>query len=346
MYEVMNVVNSHYVPQFILRHFCVDDKIQYCDIQRKSVEARTTRTVFSEKGYYPDELEHDLCIKVESQFANLLNNKLVSERRKIVLSDGEMLLLKKYLMVSVFRYKTDELDNDLTKHGLTREEIESISGDFYGNINKVLACKTKEEACSYCIPESKNNNINLFSYMKDILYSYTLFVRTNNCKEDFIIPDRGWASYEGPIHIEKLIATLDAAMKSGDQTLFQIARMITPHDYSIFPLAHDLAVMTVSVFFKLLTDGVPKNIKFEEKGMTVSKALGFGDRDIIKPPVPKKIVGMGTEYHCEIQQLSKRDVHFLNALLLANTDRYFAYGDKTKVEKSIKDYGKYDFALS
>ena len=182
--------------------------------------------------------------------------------------------------------------------------------------------------------------------MKDILYSYTLFVRTNNCKEDFIIPDRGWASYEGPIHIEKLIATLDAAMKSGDQTLFQIARMITPHDYSIFPLAHDLAVMTVSVFFKLLTDGVPKNIKFEEKGMTVSKALGFGDRDIIKPPVPKKIVGMGTEYHCEIQQLSKRDVHFLNALLLANTDRYFAYGDKTKVEKSIKDYGKYHFALS
>ena len=167
-------------PQFILRHFCVDDKIQYCDIQRKNVEARTTRTVFSEKGYYPDELEHDLCIKVESQFANLLNNKLVSERRKIVLSDGEMLLLKKYLMVSVFRYKTDELDNDLTKHGLTREEIESISGDFYGNINKVLACKTKEEACSYCIPESKNTNINLFSYMRDILYSYTLFVRTNN----------------------------------------------------------------------------------------------------------------------------------------------------------------------
>ena len=55
---------------------------------------------------------------------------------------------------------------------------------------------------------------------------------------------------------------------------------------------------------------------------------------------------MGTEYHCEIQQLSKRDVLFLNALLLANTDRYFAYGDKTKVEQSIIDYGKYDFALS
>ena len=49
--------------------------------------------------------------------------------------------------------------------------------------------------------------------------------------------------------------------------------------YSIFPLAHDLAVMTVSVFFKLLTDGMPKSIKFDETGMTILKALGFGDRD-------------------------------------------------------------------
>lgn len=36
------MVNSHYIPQFILRHFCVNNNIQYCDIERQKVERRTT----------------------------------------------------------------------------------------------------------------------------------------------------------------------------------------------------------------------------------------------------------------------------------------------------------------
>ena len=324
------MVNSHFIPQFILRHFCVDNNVQYCDIQNNRVESRTTRTVFSEQGYYPEELEHDLCAKVETQFANLLNNKILKEKRKIVLSDEEMLLLKKYLLVSVFRYKDDEQEKELSNLGLSQREIETFSGNFYENINKILNCKTKDEACNYCIPDSALENVNLWAHMSDILYSYTLFVKTNYCKEDFIIPDRGWASYSGPFHIKKLTATLDAAILTGDSTLFQISRMITPHDFSIFPLSHDLAVMTISVFFKLLTEGLPECIELDERN--ISKMLGFGSRNTIKPPVPKKVLGNKTEYHCEIQQLSEKDVIFLNSLLLSNADNFFAYAEKSKVE--------------
>ena len=31
------MVNSHYIPQFILKNFYKDDKIQYCDIDKKRV---------------------------------------------------------------------------------------------------------------------------------------------------------------------------------------------------------------------------------------------------------------------------------------------------------------------
>ena len=73
-------MNNHYIPQFLLKHFCENGTIQYCDIENRKVEVRNTRSVFSKKGYYPDELEHDLCNKIESQFSKLLNDKLAISR--------------------------------------------------------------------------------------------------------------------------------------------------------------------------------------------------------------------------------------------------------------------------
>ena len=32
------MINSHYVPQFILRNFYVDDKITYCDLENKTIQ--------------------------------------------------------------------------------------------------------------------------------------------------------------------------------------------------------------------------------------------------------------------------------------------------------------------
>ena len=339
------MVNSHYIPQFILRHFCVDNHIQYCDIEKEKVEERTTKTVFSDQGYYPDELEHDLCVKIESQFANLLNNKLIKENYKIVLNADEMLLLKKYLMISIFRVRTDELEKEPVLQGLSKKKLENLGGNFFDNINKVLACKTKEEAFQYCDFDFPETNMNLMAYMKDVLCSYTVFVKTNNCGEDFLIPDRGWGAYEGPIHIKKFTGTLDLAMKTGDPTLFQIAMMLTPHDYSIFPLTRNLAVLNVSTFFKLCMPGSLYNVKFTEEAPTVSKVLGFGSITTIKPPIPKAVYGRGTEYTCEVQQLSRQDTVFLNSLLLANVDKYFAYADCSKVKRSIDNDGKYKFAI-
>ena len=78
------MVNSHFIPQFILRNFCADNKIQYYNKHTKSVDTRSTRSVFSEKGYYPDELEKELCSKIEYQFSVVLNNKIINARSNIV----------------------------------------------------------------------------------------------------------------------------------------------------------------------------------------------------------------------------------------------------------------------
>ncbi len=62
-------------------------------------------------------------------------------------------------------------------------------------------------------------------------------------------------------------------------------------------------------------------------------------------PVPKNIYGKGSEYLCEIQQLSKQDVIFLNSLLLSNVDKYFAYAECKRVKRSLESEGSYIFAI-
>jgi len=57
------MVRSHYVPQFILKNFCWDNKITYCDFETKTKELRNVYSVFSQKGYYSDEVENELCDK-------------------------------------------------------------------------------------------------------------------------------------------------------------------------------------------------------------------------------------------------------------------------------------------
>ena len=37
------MVNSHFIPQLILRHFCEDEKIQYYDLNSGNIESRSTK---------------------------------------------------------------------------------------------------------------------------------------------------------------------------------------------------------------------------------------------------------------------------------------------------------------
>lgn len=330
------MINCHYIPQLILRHFCFDNKISYCDVENRRIELRNTKSVFSEKSYYPDELEKGLCDKVEVQFANILNNKILCNRNRFVLTSEEMFILKKFLIITVLRVKNSDINIDELIPDLNSDEIYKLEGNFFENINKILNCKTKEEAFKYTDIINGETNLNLYAYIKDILCSYTVFVRTNNSKENFLIPDKGYASYEGPIHVKKLTGVIELAMKLEDQFLFQIANMLTPHDYSIFPIAYDMAIIKMSPFFKLCIDGSAYNIVFPQEALTLSKVLGFGSSQIISAPKIKNLNGRSVEYSCEVKQLSKSDVYFLNSLLLGNVKQYFAFADIELVKNSIK----------
>lgn len=336
------MVNSHYVPQFLLRNFCKDDKIQYFDIATKSVEQRSTKSVFSERGYYPDNLEKELCYKIEAQFANVLNKKIVNERYKITLDQQDMLILKKFLIVTMLRVKDENLDHNIWYRELIKSEIISeddatkayLSGDFFDAINKVLNANTIDVLLEMT---EKERNINLFTFIKDSIFSYNVFVRTNNSKEDFVITDRGWAGYRGPMGVKKLNAMFNMLEIRYDPFIDMLLHMSSPQDYAIYPLSSTMALIAMSPAYKICLPGAPYHIIYPNEAPSLSKCLGFGTSDTIAPSDNKTHRDGSKEYRYSIKQITRNDVSFLNSLLIKQADRYFAYADEDKIKISLDE---------
>lgn len=352
------MVNSHYVPQFILRQFCNDNKIMYCDKAARTIECRNVKSVFAEKGYYSDQTEKDLCHQIEYDFSVLYHNKLEAPRNSVVLNEDEMFILKKYLIVSAIRYK----------YIFTESELEFIDGlgdsyktDVDNSLKKVLQSKnmndlfklismdnpvkTAQKILSGERLDDDNINMPLWADAKNILYSYVVFIKAPE-KEKFIIPDRGRGIYEGPMSRRKLTALMEYCMTHPDPVMMKILFMIDPHDYTIYPLTKDIAILSMSTFFKMFTDSdIKANVKFLDDCPTVSAMLGFGSREDIAPPKVKIFRGK-KEYRYKVNRLGTHDISFLNCLMMAQAQNHFAFSDLMDISKSIEnisDYEEFEF---
>lgn len=100
--------NSHYVPRFILKQF--SDKLSLYNIRTGILKENVKlEKAYSELGFYSDEVENKLNYKIESQFSQLLVNKILKCEEVIELSRTELRLIKKFLLISVIRSMGNEL---------------------------------------------------------------------------------------------------------------------------------------------------------------------------------------------------------------------------------------------
>ena len=346
------MVNSHYIPQFILKSFCTDNKLYYCDIDKKNVEARNTRSVFSEKGYYPDDIEKDLSKKVEYEFSVLYHNKLEKLSNTIDLNERELFILKKYLVVSALRFRYEYSDLDL-------EIIEEL-GDSYklriiDSLNKILKAESTEDykdiiksvggdtvfnMLSGNKIDDETINMHLWSESKDIIQSYLVFVRAPR-DEKFIIPDTGRGVYEGPLGIKKLTGLIDYTMMHPDPRLWTLISTISPRDYSVYPLTKDLAVLTMNGFFKLVTDSeFDINVTLPEECPTVSSVLGFGSKEVINPP-KVRFNGINKVYKYTVNRINSNDISHLNCLMMAQAKHFIAFNNPNEIKRSVELIDEY-----
>lgn len=351
-------MNSHYIPQFILRNFCVENKITYCDLVNRKAELRNTRSVFAEQGYYPEGIEKDLCKKAEYLFANLYHNKLENARNTIILTSDELFILKKYLIVTSIRYRYEYTEDDFT---LMEKLGNAFKVEFIESLNKILKCETIDEMFQYLVimnkyvdinmldklGENSDVNVVLWAEIKDVLHSYIVFVKTRG-NENLLIPDIGKGIYEGPMSRRKMTGLLEYTMSQGNPAMVQILAMLTPHDYTVFPLSKDMAVLSMSTFFKLLTDSeIKMNVILPEDCPTVSSVLGFGSKDVITPPKVRNNRGI-KEYIYDIKQVNAMDVSHFNCLMLAEAQHHIACSDLSSLRRTLelaKEYTDRDISF-
>jgi len=340
------MVRSHYIPQFILRNFCENDKITYCDINKREISSRNTRSVFSEIGYYSEETETDLNNKIEHIFANLYHNKLENARYTIELTPEELFTLKKYLIVASLRYRFKYTEED-------KKRIDSMEKafkpEFENDIKEILNINTVNEAYNIInkidsqlydfrnidkIQNSEEYSIPLWAETKDIIQSYIVFVQAPK-EEEFIIPELGRGMYYGSIAFKKLSFIVNLLLQ-GRVDLDPLSTSVTIRDYSIFPLSKRLAVISISSFYELYCDlnGL-YNVRFPEDFPTVSEALGFGDKNLILPP-RIKYTRKGNFYQYEIKNLSVKDICILNSVMINETTDYFAFSNSSRIKNTLE----------
>lgn len=96
--------NNHYVPRFILRQF--GEHLNVYNVKDGSLRTgERTDHIFAERKIYPADLEKDIGYKLESPFAKLLQDKLLSGKcgDKIVLTRKEVLLMKRFYLLETIR---------------------------------------------------------------------------------------------------------------------------------------------------------------------------------------------------------------------------------------------------
>ena len=101
-------ISSHYVPRLILRKF--SDKLCLYNVKTGELQ----ENIVPEHAYMIDDLydretEKKLNEKIESQFGNLLSNVILKADKEISLTRPQLLLIKKFLLISVLRTIQNEL---------------------------------------------------------------------------------------------------------------------------------------------------------------------------------------------------------------------------------------------
>lgn len=213
--------NSHYVPKQTLKKF--GDKLCLFNVHTgEYIENANVDKVFSERGFYTEEVEDKLNRRIESQFGNLFANKLIKCENEIVLNRDELRLVKKFLLISVIRsYGNEEfLQKERTFYddaqeyalrnasmlGLNQEEIKNnpmpkpfdekvVDGEtpfdyWMRTLNVIL----DSDGTPQDILKHPDKTYPAYRWSEVINNGYVAFWDSNYDKDEFIITDIGMTS--------------------------------------------------------------------------------------------------------------------------------------------------------
>ncbi|MDE7230931.1 MAG: DUF4238 domain-containing protein [Oscillospiraceae bacterium] len=352
--------NNHYIPRFILRQF--GEYLNVYNVKDGSLcIGERTDHIFAERKIYPSDLEKDIGYKLESPFAKLFHNKLMSGKPgdKIVLTRKEILLMKRFYLLETIR---------VTSMAEITKKEKALSG-FYSSLfsdfnEKLIPDETTTDRWlrnirvvieSEDLIQISKHPLCTYEVLKwsFILNSgYFAFWDCAGSGVDFLISDIGMTSEVEPSmltdgyehtkkdYLYKLFERETNIFKKDAYQRLLSAQSLFYENFYMYPLSKNRMIVTVNPFFSLY-----------DRKTKLTKPIGIwptqiSDKRLLeKNESPKLVTIMGKplckdddEFSYTIQRVKPEDAEYINMLMLNRIDTYMGYSDWKHIESSVKRY--------
>ena len=354
--------NNHYVPQLILRRFGEE----LCTYNIKNGEFKTrqnTAAVFSEREFYPVEIEKEFNTNAEAPFALILNQKLLKARcgEEIELTRKDIYTIRKFLLLEQMRVSVPDaalantffaqnpglggVSYPFTEHSV---DGETNHDRWLRNIRIILECPDLQHIQNHplCTYEA-------YRWAQIYNSEYMAIWDSSYDQTEFIISDIGMTSeiedsyYDYGTEVEKkqyLISQIERYSNSNN-TLVQnyqsllASQMCFHENFYMFSISKNRMIVVINPFFRLYT----KREKFPEPAIWPSR---IKDRRLFEknrsPKIPtllgKPLYSDSDIFKYKVQPMKHDDILWVNMLMLDRIDTLLGFTSLREISESVETY--------
>ena len=359
-----NMSNNHYVPRLILRKF--GDKLSLYNVKTGELKENIPpEHAYAIQGFYDNETEKNLNLKIESQFGGLLSNLILKRENEISLSRANVLLIKKFLLVSMIRSVQAE-------HWVQRErmfyklcppapfeekQIEGESPNEYWlrTINVIL----DTDGTPQQVRNHPDKTYPAYRWACIVSSAYLSFWDAPSNRDEFVITDigmtseneKGWDGFR--VHNRKKLEYIAKLLKltedeSERENLSNLLDAVTnfSENFQMFPISSKRMIVLISPFFKfryfMKSLGVPVP---DLRDLTV-----IPNEKLFEPNRNhyglSQMPNQGYQYHeddryiYDVKALTTDEIQYCNALFMDRIDTHLGFSSLDHAVGSIVKYKK------
>ena len=356
--------NSHYVPRLVLRKF--SDKLCLYNVKTGELKENIPpEHAYARQGFYDNETEKKLNLKIESQFGGLLSNLILKRENEISLSRANVLLIKKFLLVSMLRsiQAEDWMQNEKYFYTLCPPapfEEKQIEGErpneyWLRTINVILDTDgTPQQVLNH-----PDKTYPAYRWACIVNSAYLSFWDAPSNRDEFVITDIGMTSenekgWDGVrVHNRKKLDYIAKLLKSTNdkseyKNLSNLLYTVTnfSENFQMFPISSKRMIVLISPFFKFRyfrkSLGVPVPDLCDLTVIPNEKLFEPNRNHYVLPQMPNK----GYQYHEEdkyiydVKVLTTDEIRYCNALFMDRIDTYLGFSSLDNAVGSIVKYKK------
>lgn len=357
--------NNHYVPRLILRKF--SDKLSLYNVRTGELKENIPpEHAYSIEGFYDEETEKKLNQRIESQFGGLLSNLILKQDKEISLSRSNLLLVKKFLTISMIRsvkgedwMKKEKNFYNLCGMPTPFEEKQIIGETSFEYWLRTLNVILDTDGTPGQVMNHPDKTYPAYRWACIVNSAYLAFWDAPNDRDEFVITDIGMTSenekgWDGiRVHNRKKLDFIQNLIKSTEdnnerEQLLGLLYNVTSfsENFQMFPISSKRMIVLISPFFKFRYFMKSSGVTVPElSDLTVipnEKLFEPNRNHYVLPPIP----GKGYQYHeddryiYDIKVLSTNEIRYCNALFMDRIDTYLGFSSLNHALGGIIMYKK------